>query len=76
MRALSSAILFLILNLIGMGLGPLLIGLFSDYLEPTFGAHSLRQAMLYLLPIVMAWSSVHFLIAARTLRADLAAAPG
>lgn len=76
MRALSSAILFLILNLIGMGLGPLLIGLFSDYLEPTFGAHSLRQAMLYLLPIVMAWSSVHFLLAARTLRADLAAAPG
>jgi MFS family permease len=76
MRALSSAVLFLILNLIGLGLGPLLVGLLSDYLQPAFGVHSLRQAMLYLLPIVMAWSTVHFVFAARTLREDLAAAPG
>lgn len=75
MRALSSAILFLILNLIGMGLGPLVIGLVSDYLEPTFGLHSLRQAMLYLLPVIMAWSTLHFFLAAGTLRQDLAAAP-
>jgi MFS family permease len=76
MRALSSAVLFLILNLIGLGLGPLLVGLLSDYLQPEFGVHSLRQAMLYLLPIVMAWSTVHFVFAARMLREDLAAAPG
>ena len=75
MRALSSAILFLVLNLIGLGLGPLLVGLLSDYLQPDYGVHSLRQAMLYLMPIVMAWSTVHFFLAARTLPADLAAAP-
>lgn len=75
MRALSSAVLFLILNLIGMGLGPLFVGMLSDYLQPTFGQHSLKQAMLYLLPAVLTWSTIHFFLAARTLREDLAAAP-
>jgi predicted MFS family arabinose efflux permease len=75
MRALSSAILFLILNLIGLGLGPVAIGLLSDYLNPLYGADSLRQAMLYVLPVVTLWSSFHFYKAAKTLREDLAAAP-
>jgi MFS family permease len=75
MRALSSAILFLILNLIGLGLGPLLIGLLSDYLEPTWGIHSLRQAMLYLLPAITLWSASHFYLAGKNLRQDLANAP-
>jgi MFS family permease len=75
MRALASAILFLILNIIGLGLGPLLVGMLSDLLQASEGAHSLRQAMLYLLPPIMAWSTVHFLLAARSLRADLERAP-
>ncbi|MDG2412134.1 MAG: MFS transporter [Halioglobus sp.] len=75
MRALSSAILFLILNIIGLGLGPLLVGMLSDLLQASEGSHSLRQAMLYLLPPIMAWSTIHFLLAARSLRADLERAP-
>jgi predicted MFS family arabinose efflux permease len=75
MRALSSAILFLILNIIGLGLGPWTTGMLSDYLQPTLGAESLRYAMLYVLPAVMFWSACHFLLAARSLRVDLAAAP-
>lgn len=43
-RALASAILFFILNLIGLGLGPLGIGLLSDYLSADFGNESLRYA--------------------------------
>ncbi|MEM9921642.1 MAG: MFS transporter, partial [Bacteroidota bacterium] len=43
-RALASAILFLVLNLIGLGLGPLGIGFISDLLTPTYGALSLRYA--------------------------------
>jgi len=75
MRALSSAILFLVINTIGLGLGPWSVGLLSDYLEPRLGVESLRYAMLYLLPAVMFWSACHFFLAARTLRQDLAAAP-
>lgn len=75
MRALSSAVLFFILNMIGLGLGPWFVGLLSDSLASTHGSESLRNAMLYLLPIVSLWSATHFFLAGRTLRADLAAAP-
>ena len=44
MRAFSSAVLFFILNAIGLGLGPLVIGMLSDYLEPTLGTDALRWA--------------------------------
>jgi len=39
------------------------------------GDESLRLAMLFLLAPVMAWSSLHFLLAARTLPRDLDSAP-
>jgi len=45
MRAFSSAVLFLVLNLIGLGLGPLFVGIISDYLEPTMGVLSIRWAL-------------------------------
>jgi len=44
MRAFSSAVLFFILNAIGLGLGPLVIGMLSDYLEPSLGSDALRWA--------------------------------
>lgn len=44
MRAFASAILFFILNLIGLGLGPLTIGAVSDLLAPEYGELSLRWA--------------------------------
>ncbi len=75
MRATSSAILFLVLNLIGLGMGPWLVGFVSDLLAPSLGAESLRYAMLYVLPPVMTWSAVHFWFASKTLREDMASAP-
>jgi len=75
MRATASAILFLILNIIGLGAGPWSIGLLSDYLQPSLGLDSLRYAMFYVLPVIMFWSACHFYLASRTLRDDLAAAP-
>ena len=75
MRAVASAILFFLINLIGMGLGPWGVGLLSDMLSVELGNESLRYAMLYLLPAAMGWSAVHFLLASRTLQKDLEAAP-
>lgn len=75
MRALASAILFFILNLIGLGLGPWSVGKLSDILATEHGVESLRLAMLYLLPAAMTWSVLHFYLASRTLKEDLAAAP-
>lgn len=75
MRATASAVLFLVLNIIGLGLGPFSVGMLSDYLSASMGVESLRYALLYLTPTVMFWSATHFYLASRTLRDDLAAAP-
>lgn len=45
MRALSSAVLFFVLNLIGLGLGPVLIGAISDYELARTGEDGLRMAL-------------------------------
>ncbi|MDG2449608.1 MAG: hypothetical protein P8M34_08210, partial [Saprospiraceae bacterium] len=46
MRALASAVLFLFLNLIGLGLGPLFFGALSDFLIAGFGDESLSRSLL------------------------------
>ena len=46
MRATASALFLFINNLIGIGLGGLLIGVLSDALRARFGAESLRYAIL------------------------------
>mgnify|MGYP001319468965 FL=1 len=74
-RSTSSAILFLILNIIGLGLGPFAVGLLSDLFDPSLGVESLRYAMLAVLPTACVWSSIHFYLASRTLKADLERTP-
>ncbi len=46
MRTLASALFLFINNLIGLGLGTLLIGRMSDHFAVTYGSESLRYAML------------------------------
>ena len=75
MRALGSAILFFVLNIIGLGLGPWVIGALSDHLASTHGSNSLGKALLYVIPVISLWCATHYLLAAKTIRADLAKAP-
>ncbi len=75
MRATGSAILYLVLNIIGLGGGPWCVGLLSDYLEPEMGTAALGTAMLYLLPVAMLWSATHFVLAGRRLRGEIEQAP-
>jgi predicted MFS family arabinose efflux permease len=72
MRAQAAAVLLLILNLIGMGLGPQFVGLLSDLLAPRFGIESIRWSLLATIVVGALWSAVHYFLAARTLREDLA----
>jgi len=46
MRAMASAILFFVLNLIGLGLGPVVVGAISDILHHITGQESLRSALI------------------------------
>lgn len=71
MRALTSAILFFVLNMIGLGLGPFLTGLTSDLLAPRFGDQSLRYAMV-LASMTGLVAIALFYLGARKLPADLA----
>ena len=71
MRAVASAILLFVLNLIGMGLGPYLVGVASDFLAPTFGQESIRYA-LCLAVMANVWAAGHYFLGARHMRKDLA----
>ncbi len=73
MRALASALLLFIINLIGLGLGPWFVGMLSDALKPAYGVDSIRYALLGTVVVGAAWSSVHYLLASRTLQQDLLA---
>lgn len=66
MRAVSSAIKMLCLNLIGLGLGPLLVGLLSDLLTPAYGDDALAVGLAYF-TLVGLWGSLHFWLCARAL---------
>ncbi|MFQ3201717.1 MAG: putative MFS family arabinose efflux permease [Zhongshania sp.] len=75
MRATASAVLFFILNIIGLGLGPWSVGILSDALTPSLGASALGTALLYIVPPIMALAAISFYAASRHLKADLALAP-
>ena len=72
-RAQASSILLLVLNLIGLGLGPQFVGWLSDLLEPRYGLESLRFALVWTVSVGGLWSAFHYWVGARSLREDLRA---
>jgi hypothetical protein len=70
MRATMLAVVMLFSNLIGFGLGPQLVGIFSDLLAPSFGVESLRYAMA-VMSFVALWGAYHFWQVGVTVRDDL-----
>ncbi len=70
MRAVASAILLFMLNIIGMGLGPYFVGIASDALAPGYEIDSLRYA-LCLAVLANLWAAVHYFTGAMHLRQDL-----
>jgi len=68
-RAIAISILLFMQTLIGMGLGPWITGVISDYLQPSYGDHSLRYAMV-IVGLVNIWAAVHYYLGSRSLRED------
>ncbi len=78
-RALGAALLLLVINLVGLGLGPWLVGVVSDLVNQAqlaggagavaAKAQGLRIA-LAIMVCVNIWSFVHYLLAARSLEQD------
>jgi len=69
-RALSSSVLFFILNIIGLGFGPLTVGAISDALAPSMGVDSIRWAIMSTAMAAFIGAALYF-NAARYVRADL-----
>lgn len=70
MRALASAILFFVLNIIGLGFGPFVGGIISDVLQPTLGIDALRWALSNT-AIASVLSAFCLYMASKTIRKDL-----
>ncbi len=66
-RVMSGALLLLIMNLIGLGLGPTFVGAASDFFRVSHPHHSLQIALYLLAPLYVVAISL-FLILARVLR--------
>lgn len=60
MRATGSAILFLILNLVGLGLGPVFVGVLSDAFTPSFGDQAIRYALAVTAFVVLISAACNF----------------
>lgn len=72
MRALASSIMLFILNIIGLGFGPQLVGVLSDTFAPAYGDESLRVS-LFILSFLNLWCATHYYLAGRSLKQDQAA---
>jgi MFS family permease len=73
-RAVVAALYLFLVNLVSMGVGPVVVGAASDYFGARFGSDSLRYALLAIVTSTSLWAAAHFLLAARTVRQDLASA--
>jgi hypothetical protein len=70
MRAMASAVLVFMLNLVGLGLGPLIVGMLNDWLDPSFGQEAVRYSLMFA-AVPHALAAIFNLLAVRTLREDL-----
>lgn len=71
MRSLAHAIWTMPYTLIGMGVGPMLIGSLSGYWADSYGPDSLRRALI-VTSVFLPLGAAGFLVAARTLTQDIA----
>ncbi len=74
MRSVASALILLILNVIGLGLGPLITGTISDQLEPAYGQESMRYSLLIVSSLLMPIAGWSFWRAGANIQQDLARA--
>ena len=68
-RTLVGAVLLLIMNLMGLGIGPTWVGAVSDWLHPTHSTHSLQLALYSLVPFYLLAIGLDLALA-RQLRRD------
>lgn len=72
-RATAVALTLFLTSVLGLGLGPLLVGMFSDEMKPAFGLDSLRYALLAS-TAALVWAGTHFYLSSRSATEDAVSA--
>ncbi len=70
MRAMTHAVWSMAANLVGMGVGPLMAGWFSEQLTPTYGSEAIRYSLAAVSAIALP-ATLALLIASRSVRRDM-----
>ena len=70
MRAVGIAFIFMLSNLIGMGLGPLAVGIVSDMISPIYDQESLRITLMLFSPGYL-WGAYHAWRASYSIEDDI-----
>jgi len=71
MRSVATSLVLFIQTLIGLGLGPVIVGMISDHLKPSIGDARGLQYGLVAVGVVNLWAAFHYFRGARTVREDL-----
>ncbi len=74
MRAVAAAAFLLVINLIGLGIGPMVVGMISDLMTEAYQEEALRYALMATAPVFLI-AGLLLLLGATTLRRDLDNAP-
>ena len=70
MRGAFPSISLFIASVLGIGIGPQMVGIASDLLAPHYGAQSLRWALTGMSILFGSWVILHYLSALRTIDTD------
>jgi hypothetical protein len=70
MRGSYPAISLFVAGIIGLGIGPQMVGVASDLVRPFAGEESLRYALMLVVPFFGVWAAIHFYLGGRHIPAD------
>lgn len=69
-RALSCSLMLFVVNILGLAMGPTLVGAISSALEAKHGEAEAVRLALSVSSVFIVWAAFHFYMSTRTLRAD------
>jgi MFS family permease len=72
-RAVATSLLLFVQTFVGLGLGPYVAGVISEYLKPTVGIHESMRYGLVIVGLVNLWAAAHYFVGARSIRQNWAA---
>ena len=71
MRSVASSLVLLVINIIGLAMGPPVTGMISDALEPAYGTESMRYSLLLVTVVILPIAAWCYFQAGKSIDSDL-----